>query len=423
MDAISRRSLLGSAAALAAGAALAACGLTRPGGGRPLTLTLAGTGQRSLFTHMIPRFEAAHPGIRVQWGLTSGGQAATLRDQILAAVGPDVFWLEDPGPYLLGGLLRPLDDLIRASAYHLADFPDAALGTMRQGGHLYGLPRSAATGAYMVNVELVNAAGLPRPEDGYAAADMAALWNRMTGNGVVGGQLAWSPEASFYLNGWGGHLVDPGDATRCALDSAPDLACGRWMFTQLRESGCAQGLQGQQPAADFPQGTLGMQVVSARGALAAAGRAVNLPWRFLPFPVWPAGRATFIQTDAYALSAVSPHTEAAWALLQFVSSPAWQAQAIATDFVPPPRLSLWPTFIRTLEATAPPLAGRGLDVFVQPLRAGWAKPQERFANNPAAEAALAPFWPEIFGPTGQLPVGRGFAQAVAAVTRSQAAAP
>jgi ABC-type glycerol-3-phosphate transport system substrate-binding protein len=185
MGAISRRALLGSAAALVAGSVLSACGRAHPGGGGPVTLILEGKGQRSLFAQMIPEFEARHSGIRVQWGLTSGTQSTAMRDQMLASVGPDVLWLQDPGPYFAGRLLLPLDRFVAAAPTAIADIPQVALDTMRQGGRLYGLPRSAATGAYMVNVELVNAAQAAMPADGYTAGDAADLWNRLTTAGRV----------------------------------------------------------------------------------------------------------------------------------------------------------------------------------------------------------------------------------------------
>ncbi len=417
--AVSRRSLLGSAAAMAAGALLGACGRARPGGATPTTLLLEGTGQVGLFAQMIPEFEAQHPGVRVQWGLTSFNQAAALRDQLLASVGPDVLWVQDPGPYLAGDLLLPLDGLIRDAGYALTDFPPRLLGAVSQAGHLYGLPRSAATGAYMVNVGLVNAAQASVPGPDYTADEMAALWDRLTRSGIVGGQLAWSPAATFYFNGWGGHLVDPADPRRCLLDSAPDLACGEWMYGRLRQDGSAQGLQGQQSSASFTNGSLVMQVVTAAGALSAAAQAGSFSWTFLPFPAWPKGRATFVQVDAYAISAATRHPHAAWELLQFVSSPAWQRQAMATG-VPPARLPLWPQYIRALERAAPPMAGRGLDAFFQPLQEGWAYPPERFAENSAASAVLDQYWQDIYGPTGHLPVRQGFRAAAAAVDKSQA---
>ena len=417
--AASRRAFLASAAALAAGAALSACGTARPGSGGPTTLVLAGTGQPSLFAQMIPTFEAQHPGVHVRWGLTTLSAATTVRDQMLASVGPDVLWVSDPDPYLQAGLLLPLNPLVQRSAYSLADFPAQLRGALTRRGQLYGLPRSAATGAYLLNVGLVNAVRGVVPGPTYTADDMASLWNTLTRGGVVGGELDWSPQASFYFNGWGGHLVDPADDRRCLLASAAAEACGTWMYARLRSDGSAQGLQGQHSTARFRTGGLAMKVVSASNVLAAVGAAGNIAWTILPFPVWPGGPATFVDMDAYAIAATTHAPEAAWELLQFISSPAWQQAVMENAPVPPARLQLWPAYLHILETAAPPLQGRGLQAFSDPLTQGWAFPPERFHDNTAAMTVLDRYWQQIYAPQGQLSVAKGFSAAAAAVDASQ----
>ena len=418
---LSRRAAL-AAAAWVGTSLLSSCG-GRPQAGGPVVLALQAPYDAALLGRMIPQFQAAHPGIRVNVGISPAPGSPGLAAALLTGSGPDVFWDIDPSRYLGGPLLVDLLPLARASGFALTDFGSAILAAYRFGSGLFMLPRTVSPSAYAARTDLWNAAGLSLPQAPYTAAELASQWARLSvGARVIGGQLAWSPSATFYLNGWGAHLVDPQDATQCALGSAAAAACGQWMYQRFWADNSAQGLQGQFPSASFVQGTLAMQVVSCAGLPAFAAGAEAVPWTLVPFPDWPQGPSTAAQTDFYAISAASPHIEAAWLLLSFISSPSWQQAAIASRLLPPSRQSLWNQYIQAIPATLPLRRGLPLGVYAQPVQQDWARPPEQFRYQAPAARLLSTYWQSMFGPGPTLSVHGGFPQAAAAVDAAEQAA-
>ena len=414
-----RRSALRLAAgAFGASAWLAACARTTG----PVVLQLQAPADAALIGQMLPQFQRAEPGIRVNVSVSPAGGAASLSPALLAGSGPDVFWDNDPSRYLGTPLLLDLAPLIAGSAYDLTDFGPSVLAAFRFGQGLYMLPRSVSPSAYAARSDLFAAAGVSLPAAPYTATDLAQAWQRLSAGGrMIGGQLAWAPDATYYLNGWGGHLVDPTSATRCALQTPAALACGQWMWDRFWQDGAAQGLQGQYPGASFAAGTLAMQVVGCSQLPNFAGTNEGAPWRLVPFPTWPAGPSTGAQTDFYAISAATRAPEAAWRLLMFLSSAAWQRAAIATLLVCPARQSLWAEYPAAVGRRIPPLAHQPLDIYAAAVQGDWVRPSEQFRYQAQAAPLLQTYWQQMFGPGNVLTVKAGFDAAAAAVDAAEQA--
>jgi len=413
---LSRRALLAGAGALASGGLLGACAGGTPASRRgPITLLLLGTGDAGLYQQMLPRFEAAHPGITVRLSLAIQGHTAALTAALLTGSGPDVLWDTDPAPYLDRPLLADLAPLAARDHLDLGDWPAPVLAAYRTGDQLFMLPRSVSPGAYAVRTDRLAAAGVEVPTDGYTAAELATIWQHLTRPGQVGGKLVWSPTSTFYLTGWGASLVEPADPARCALGRAAAITCGQWVWDRFWTDRSAQGLQGQNPAPGFAAGSPAMDVLPCAAAPTAAGAYQNLAWRLAPFPRWPAGPATFADSDFYAIPAASSHREAAWLLLTYLTSAEWGQAALAASLVCPARKSLWTAYLTAARQAAPPLRQQPLEIYRDAIQGGWTYPPQRFRHQQDAVAVLGPFWQQIFGPGSTQTVRDGFPAAAAAV--------
>ncbi len=399
---------------------LAACAGTSPatqGGG--VELLLLGTGDGALYQQMLPRFEAAHPGIRVRLTLSQTTRQTSLPTSLIGGHGPDVFWVPDPAPYLAQPLLLDLSALAAHAQFDFGAFSGPLLASCRQGTALRLLPRSASPGAYAIRTDLFAAAGLNIPSGDYTAEAMAAAWARLTGRGRVGGELRWSPTSSFYFTGWGAYLVDPANYLRSGLASTAAISCGQWMWNRFWVDGSARGQQGQNAGASFLRGTLAMRVLSCAGLPSAASAYRNLAWRLAPFPVWPARPATFADVDYYAISATTGHPRAAWLLLAYLTSSRWESAAITTSLVCPARTALWPAYLAAVRRAAPPLAQQPVEIFSTALQHDYAYPPQLFHYQTTALAVLQPFWQQIFGQGHTLTVSHGFPQAAVAVAAAE----
>lgn len=403
-----RRSLLRAVGALGTSTALAACGATPSGRHGAVTLRLLGTGSLAFYQHLLPAFEAAHPGLRVQVSLATAGGTPALTTALLTGSGPDVLWGTDPALYLARPLLLDLAPLVARDHFPLGDFNPTVLDAFRVGQGLFMLPRSLSPLAYATRTDLFSAAGLDLPTAGYTYRDLERLWRVLTVGERIGGQLVWAPAATFYLTGWGADLVDPADPLRAALGSPQAIACGEWMWDRFWKDRSAQGLQGQHPAARFFAGTLAMQTLAAADLANAAGLYANLPWRLTPFPLWPKGAATAAGADFYAISAASAHPEAAWLLLRHLVSVPWEQAGISDLLLPPSRVSLWPQFLAGARRAAPPLRQQPLELFTSAVQGDQVYPPQQFRYQQATAPTLAAAWQRIFGPHYTTGVRAGF---------------
>ncbi len=412
---LSRRRFL-SAAGAAAGLWVSGCGTARPGAGGPITLRLIATGDPAMLASVVPQFEQANPGVQVHYSLAQTGNAQALATALLTGSGPDVFWDNDPSRYLGTPLVLDLAARVAQAGVDLGDFGTGVLAGYRSGSGLFMLPRTVAPAAYAVRTDVLTSAGVAVPDPSWTYSDLAALWRRIGDSGLaVGGRLDWAPTSTYYLNGWGAHLVQPSKRETCALDAPAAIACGQWMSDRFAEGASAAGPDGQNAGADFQKGSLAMEIVDAAGIAGFAGTAAALPWRLLPFPRWPSGPATAANADFYAVSAASRHPDAAVALLAFLTGPQCQRAAIGSGLVPPSRRSLWAEYLAALAAAAPPLAHQPLDALSGSVEQDWALAPEQFRFQPQALTVLLPYWQRIFGPGASLNVSQGFVQATAAV--------
>lgn len=169
---------------LLAGLLLACCcvGLVRLSEGRVQTLTLgfvagsywdAPNGScYAVVDAAIERFEAAHPGVRVEYtsGILKRDYSEWLVGQFLLGREPDVFMIlpEDFGMLRELGAMKPLDALIeRDGAVSRDDFYPAALQSGASDGVQYALPYECVPTLMFVNKSLLEEEGIAVPGSGW----------------------------------------------------------------------------------------------------------------------------------------------------------------------------------------------------------------------------------------------------------------
>lgn len=133
----------------------------------------------------IERFETAHPGVHVEYtsGILKRDYSEWLIDQHLLGREPDVFMVlpEDFGTLYALGALQPLSDLIeRDEAVSTDDFYPAALESGAAGGTQYALPYECVPTLMFVNKTLLEAEGIPVPDNGWTWNDFYRICAQVT---------------------------------------------------------------------------------------------------------------------------------------------------------------------------------------------------------------------------------------------------
>ncbi len=319
------------------------------------------------------------------------GYQQTLLTELAAGTAPDVFWIPgtEVADFATKGVILDVRDLADASDHSDSDFYPGPMfhltfnpDTGNTGEALWGLPRDVSTFALYINLDLIAEAGADDPRELAAsgnwtwdafeqvAADVAAIGGEVKGYGQ---SSWWGPYGVWMQGGGGGFFTD--DRGACGLDSAGSVEG----LTFLRDlySGDSVVAYGEDAEAPFRAGNLGM---FQNGRWATPGiRTVDFNWDVVKLPEGPAGPANWLFWGAYVVNADTENPEAAWELVQALTSADIQAQ------------------ISELGANVPSRAGQdALDAFL-----GFSPPANNqafldgLAEDPATEGPLwAGSWPE-----------------------------
>lgn len=257
-----------------------------------------------------------------------------LKTELASGTAPDVFWIPgtDVADFATRGLILDMREMADATEgysdedfypgpmFHLTFNPE----TGNTGETLWGLPRDVSTFALYLNLDLLAEAGVDDPRELEAAGEwtweafmetaeaVSALGDDIQG---YGGSAWWGPYG-VWMNAAGGGFFNE-DRTACALDTEESLA-GLAFAQELQLSGAAVPY-GEDPEPPFRSGNLGM---FQNGRWATPGiRTVEFEWDVVGLPVGPAGHpGNWLFWGAYVVNADTPHPEAAWKLVQALTT-------------------------------------------------------------------------------------------------------
>ena len=379
------RSSVAAAAVAAAGPVLAACAGTKQAAG-PTTaakviLTIvwrpwynfnnatSKTGEALLLQGIEP-WLAQNPGINVE--ISFLGYQGTTVTALLAGNGPDIFadWILPL--YLSGNLLQDLTNFVKQDNVDLTIFSKLEMEFFQQEGGLWALPSYLHLECPAVNLGLLDNLGLTYPQPGWTYTDWTQLYQQTANKSTtasqrrVGGQFYWdgydyygSNPNACYLKGFGGDYVNPNDPTKCYLTNQGSLDCFNWIYGLIQDGVCNSG------GSNFVTGQIAASSADTAGGLITAAESWrSLKWQIYDEPLYPAGPVAYCASDFYAISAATPRPDVVWDFMKFLCvGPDWQTWMMKLAMNGPNQKALYPQWVTTLKAIAPPLANIDLDVF------------------------------------------------------------
>lgn len=424
---LSRREFIRLAGAAAASAALASCvPHTPPVPSRPVQLVYRDWRTDwfpTMAQRMIAEFNATHPRIRVFYTLDP--ENAEFDAKTLAAfetgIAPDVVqgccsslpkWAQKD--YLLD--LRPYvrADLDRATIEDWDPMQYKALFT--RDGKQYGLPKYHGALALYYNKDLFDQAHVDYPDEGWDYDDYYAAMKRLTRGRTRDGtidqwgtmmEVSWE-RIQVHVNAWGGHFVDPRDATVSRMDMPQSLTAMEWLAERMwgdRVMATALNVQKKTPSEAFIAGLVAM-VEEGSWALKQILSSANFRVGLAPFPKGPARHAALATTDGFGIYAGTKYPEAAWELLKFLIGKDYGRAMAREHLLQPARASLvdeWAQYVR--EQHPAQAKDLNLKVFAEAQLQGYSVTTETFANQADAERITSAAWEEIYT-LGQAPVSR-----------------
>jgi multiple sugar transport system substrate-binding protein len=257
-----------------------------------------------------------------------------LKTELSAGTAPDVFWIPgtDVADFAKAGLILNAAPQATASGFKPADFyagpmdqlqVDPATGK-KADGFVWGVPRDVSTFALYLNLDLIDQAGAEDPRElakkGEWTWDKFAEVAKQISDKVPAakgfGANSWWANWGYFVNSGGGSFFK-NDRTACNLD-APESIAGLKFYQDLYTSGAGVPF-GEDAEPPFKAGTLGM-FVNGRWATPGAREIKGFNWDVAPMPTGPAAGKDWQFWGAYVVNAKTANPDAAWKLVETLTS-------------------------------------------------------------------------------------------------------
>ena len=323
-----RRFLLLAASAVVA---LTACGGGGGGGGNFDATKVSGTvvlsgwqaspEEGQALQAAISGFQTKYPNVKVDYQPISGDYATSMVAKFSAHQPPDVFYVDSgvAPDWIQQGVLQPLDDWASSRGFDTTQFYPGYLNAFKgTDGKTYGYPKDGNTLAMAYNTDMLTAAGVKPP----------TTYDEMTSVGAAmkaKGQIAYSLSPSLdrilaFIYGDGGALLSA-DKKSDAVGQ-PGFKEALTFYLNLFKQGYAK--TPSQLGVDWNGKALGEKkaaIIFEGGWLDSymKGTFPNVNYKWVEMPKGTAGKSTLAFTVSYSIGKDSPHKDAAWLLLTYLT--------------------------------------------------------------------------------------------------------
>ncbi|MGI8912675.1 MAG: extracellular solute-binding protein [Chloroflexota bacterium] len=296
------------------------------------------TGHTGWYMDVSPKFEAMHPGWKMNFIAPSGSTTVAEKFTVLEAGGspPDAVWfgvISDGGNGpMVKGLYRVMDDLIARDKFDTAAYFPASMALFQMNGKQYGIPVLAHYGCNIlyINQDLMQKAQVQIPTD-TADWDTTGLitaaqqltnsaqdtWGWWPGLGLEECGTAW-------LRTFGGDFFNA-DGTKTVIDTsaATDalqyMADAQYKYKTINDLNRTGG-----PGALFEAGKLAI-LQSTPGLTAEYSKPgqvrVKFQWTNTVMPKGPTGKYGTQDSGAgQGIATGAKHMDAAWEWVKFITN-------------------------------------------------------------------------------------------------------
>lgn len=380
--ALTRRRVLGTGAALGAAALTALTAACAAGGGQPaagdagkskqaVTLqwqssTAAGDQTRQKnWDLLLDRFQERNPHVTVQRAYLPSGEHY---DKVVVGLAggsmPDLFSniVTRVPSWANKGVTLKLDDLIKRSKFDLSDFTAQSIESCTFKGKLNFLPQQDSFYILLVNRDLFEKNGVPLPGSTLKWDDLPSVGKKLTqdtnGDGkpdewgfyAPSGDKQWI--SALWING--ATYMDE-KATRSTLDR-PEAVAAVQSYVDLwarHQVAPAPTDMTQSANAAWTTGRLGMYM-QLNQYFGQFREQAQFKWDVALLPEGKGGRGTPRETYPFGIGAITKAPDAAWQVLEYMTSSEVQKHYNAATGQWPTRKSAQDDYIKTYPQGQPP---------------------------------------------------------------------
>jgi multiple sugar transport system substrate-binding protein len=315
--------------------------------------------ETALLQSLLLDFTAENPDIVVKYEPITGDFWATLKTSIAAGTEPDIYYMDifQFPAFVQDDVMLPLDDFMAKTGTKKEEFIPSLIDAFSANGKVYGIPKDFNTLGLFYNKDLFAKAGVAEPTDDWTWDDLKAAAQKLSdpANNVYGlGVPADAGRFPIFVFQNGGAIMTP-DFQDTLLDAPEAIEAGKF-YTSFR----AEKI-GAIPA-DVGEGWQGTVFGKGQFAMVYEGgwlipylkqQFPNINYGVVTPPAGPKGEGNLIFTVAYVISKNSKNPEAAWRVINYLTSEAAQKKVMESGFALPTRLSLQESdYLKTNPASA-----------------------------------------------------------------------
>ncbi|HEX2865314.1 MAG TPA: extracellular solute-binding protein [Deinococcales bacterium] len=299
---------------------------------------------KTLTTQVIPAFEKANPGIKVNAQVIP---YPDFRQKLLTSIAGDtapdvarldIIWSPE---FAAMGALQQLDKMSGFATLKAGVFKGPLSTNFYKGGY-YGLPLDTNTQVMLYNVDALKAAGIAQPPVTVTQlkADLTKLQkkqgDKVTGWGfVVPGPYNWNLLPWIWSNG--GDIVSPDYTKASGYLNGPKTVAAIQMLYDWYKAGLIAPTLGGAGLGSWEGMGSGAYAMTQDGpwtypALKAQYKDLNVAHAL--FPRGSAGSISVVGGENIAMFKGSKNKDAAWKFMQFMLSPTAQMMMATTGQIP-----------------------------------------------------------------------------------------
>lgn len=284
-------------------------------------------------TVLIPGFEAANPGITVDYQVIPWGDYwQKVQTSIAANAGlPDVLNMSVAyvDVYAKQGILTDLHPYVQKNL-DMTKYFDKAFMSVRypsvETGDEYAMPWDLAENALFYNKTMFDAAGVAYPTDTWTWDDLRAAAKKLTNITDKVETTKWgfcsSTDYTFFdsvIYSFGGRVISA-DISHCMLNEPEAVQATQFMVDLVLKDQVSPkpGVLKQGLDSAFQTGVVGMEV-SGAWVMDALKTSSDFSWGIAPIPMGPKGRFVRAWSDSMVIPQQSTHKDEAWKFIQYLT--------------------------------------------------------------------------------------------------------
>jgi multiple sugar transport system substrate-binding protein len=328
---------------------------------QPVILKLSGWGasptEQNLLSQVLRDFESTHPYIKVRFEVIADQYMDVIKTRLIGDAAPDVFYLDSiEAPFLMEqNVLEPLNSYIKED-FDLADFEPNLLQIFTSQNQIYGLPKDFSTLALFYNRKAFANAGLTNPPKTWeelltASKKLTIDLNKDGRPEQYGfGILPELPRLAHMIKAFGGQVVE-GNYAAFATDAAiRGVSLELEQYRDDRTSARAVDVGANNGNEMFGQGKAAMVLEGNWAIPYLQDTFPELDFATAEVPQINNKPSTMAFTVAYVMNQQTPHKQAAWELIAYLTGKTGMEKWTSTGFALPARQSVAQKFAKKLDA-------------------------------------------------------------------------